>query len=196
MKKAAIILSLVCVMALGLSGCGGGSGGGGGSSKTQAVDVGDFTVEVPGGWLVMPQTDMFGEKDADGNYPVKTDAIGFGIGAKSELDALSKPCVYVYYYPTVTAEKQAESTKSMVDYLGETTDLDPITVNGKECICFETKQESFLDETKFYVSIYVFYPINDTDTIQFNIPVSGPDYEGVTLEDAGVQAMMESVALK
>ena len=74
-KRIAIILAIVCVLVIGLCACGKGSSGGSASGKSEMVDVGDFTVEAPKNWMVLEQTDMFGEKDAEGNYPKRTDAI-------------------------------------------------------------------------------------------------------------------------
>ena len=105
-KRTAILLGLICVMVIGLCACGGNggnSGNSGGSGKTVAVDAGDFTVEAPSNWFVYKQDDMFGEKDADGNYPIRTDAMGFIIDGKSDLDAYSYPTVYIYYYANNSA---------------------------------------------------------------------------------------------
>lgn len=188
-RRIAIVLGIICVLVFGLCACGGKGGG-----KSTSVDVGDFTVNVPGSWMALEQTDMFGEKDAEGNYPKRTDAIGLIKDGKSEYDAFSKPVVYIYYYSNTTASEQAESTKAWS--FGEVTDKDPIMINSKECLVFEEKQESLLEEGKYYIYDYVFYPVNDTDSVQFTIPVDMIDFAGVSIEDADVKSIMESVKLK
>ena len=196
-KRAAILLGLICAMVIGLCACGGGggnSGGGGGGSKTTSVDVGEFTVEAPSSWFVVEQTDMFGEKDAEGNYPKRTDAIGFIIGGKSELDAFSKPTVYVYYYDNISAADEASTSKSWS--FGEVTDMDPVTIDGKECIIFEEKQESLMDEGKFYVYQYVFAPATESSCFQITVPVDMAGEGGTSIEDKDVQAVIASLKVK
>ena len=193
-KKIATILVLACVLAIGLCACGKNGSGGSAGEKGETVDVGDFTVEAPKNWMILEQTDMFGEKDADGNYPKRTDAIGLIKDGKSDFDAFSKPVLYIYYYSTTTASEQAESTKAWS--FGDIIDKDIITINGKECQVLEEKQESLVDEGKYYIYNYVFYPITDTGCVQFTVPVDMIDFAGVSVQDADVIAIMESVQLK
>ena len=110
MRKIGLIL--VMFLALCLTACGKGSGGGSDASsaasssastadapsapKGETVDAGDFTVFVPDGWLGIVQTNPFGAKDAQGNYPVRSDAYAIIKGGESEWDALSMPTVYIY----------------------------------------------------------------------------------------------------
>ena len=195
-KRVAILFGLICAMVIGLCACGGGgnsggNSGGGGGGKTATVDVGEFTVEAPSSWYVVEQTDMFGEKDAEGNYPKRTDAIGFIIGGKSELDAFSKPTVYVYYYDNISATEEASTSKSWS--FGEVTDMDPVTIDGKECVIFEEKQESILSEGEYYVYQYVFCPATDSSCFQITVPVDMTGDGGVTIDDADVQAVIASL---
>ncbi|MBO4835005.1 MAG: hypothetical protein J5483_02740 [Lachnospiraceae bacterium] len=195
-KRVAILLGLICAMVIGLCACGGNGGGnsGSGGGKSTSVDVGEFTVKAPSSWFVYEQTDMFGEKDAEGNYPKRTDAIGFIVGGKEALDAFSKPTVYVYYYDNVSAADEAETSKAWS--FGEVTDKDPVTIDGKECIMFEEKQESLLDETKFYIYQYVFVPATESSCFQVTIPVDMAGEGGITVDDADVQAVIASLAAK
>ena len=193
-KRIAIILAIICVLTIGLCACDKGSSGGSAGGKSETVDVGDFTVNAPKNWMVLEQTDMFGEKDAEGNYPKRTDAIGLIKDGKSEFDAFSKPVLYIYYYSSTTASEQAESTKAWS--IGDIIDKDPVTINGKECQVLEEKQESIVDEGKYYIYNYVFYPITDTGCIQFTVPIDMIEFAGVSIEDADVKAIMESVQLK
>lgn len=192
-KRVAILLGLICAMVIGLCACGGGGGKSGGG-KTASVDVGEFTVEAPTNWFVMEQTDMFGEKDADGNYPKRTDAIGFIVDGTDAMDAFSKPTVYVYYYDNVSAADEAATSKSWS--FGEVTDMDPVTIDGKECVIFEEKQESLLDEGKYYIYQYVFVPATDSSCFQLTIPVDMAGDGGITIDDANVQALISSLLAK
>lgn len=188
--RIAVVLGIIMIFAVSLCAC----GKGGGAAKGEAIDVGDFTVKAPDNWMVLVQTDMFGEKDAKGNFPKRTDAIGLIKDGKEEFDQFTNPVLYIYYYPGATAAEKAESTKAWS--FGSVTDLAPITINGKECVTYEEKQESSLNEGEYFVYQYVFYPINDTDCIQFTVPIDMIEFKGISVEDADVKAIMESVALK
>ncbi len=196
MKKfAAVLLGLIVV--LGLAGCGGGgsaptTAAGGAETPTTAagpkgevVNVGEFEVFVPEGWMKFPQTDLFGEEDADGNKPVLTDSYGMIKGGESEIDALLKPTLYVYYYKDFDAQTQYDSTKFMAD---EPKDID-VTINGTKCLAFEA--DSF-----GYVSQYIFYPVSDKTCFQFLVPTDLDGTPGVSVDDADVRAILESVKVK
>lgn len=187
-KRFTLILAaiLICVMAFAMTACGGGSNGGG-SGKTSTYDVGDFTVEVPAKWMTVTSTDVFGEQDADGNYPVKTDQIYLVKGGKSEFDIFSKPCVTVTYYAKQSADTQYSTISWFVD---EMTDV-PFTAQGIECKAVETKTESILEDGKFDIAYYVFMPISQDGCFAINF--SG---EELNLNDADVKAIIESITLK
>ena len=202
MKK--IIAALLTgLMALSLAACGSsGSSAAEASTSTeesttpavtgQAYDVGQFTVSVPEGWLVYPQADYFEEADADGNYPNKTDAIGMIKGGTSEMDTLSMPTVYVYYYAGSKAEDKVESDSYWYD------ETSPITATIKDqeiTTAIEAKSSSVLDDGQSYVYDIVYYQINDNDVIQFTIPVDMIDFEGVSLTDADVQYILDNVTV-
>ncbi|MCQ2512191.1 MAG: hypothetical protein MJ092_02220 [Lachnospiraceae bacterium] len=186
-KKITLIMAavLVCVMAFAMTACGGGSNGGG--SKGSTLDVGDFTVSVPSGWKSFESTDVFGEKDENGNSPVKTDQIYLVKGGKSEFDVFSKPCVTVTYYPNETVESQKTGLSWFVD---EMTDMD-YTAQGIECAAVETKTESFLEEGTFDTAYYIFMPLPEGGLFLANF--SGDELK---LDDADVKTIMESLALK
>ncbi|MCQ2529645.1 MAG: hypothetical protein MJ086_00090 [Lachnospiraceae bacterium] len=191
-KRITLILAaiLVCVMAFAMTACGGGSNGGGsngGGSKGTTLDVGDFTVEVPSGWKSFESTDMFGEQDAEGNYPVKTDQIYLVKGGKSEFDVFSKPCVTVTYYANETVESQTTGLSWFVDEMTEKE----FSAQGIECTAIETKTESFLEEGTFDTAYYIYMPLSEGGLFSANF--SG---EELNLEDAGVKTIMESLTLK
>ena len=107
-KRIATIVVLACVLAIGLCACGKGGSGGSAGGKGEIVDVGDFTVEEPKNWMVLEQTDMFGEKDAEGNYPKRTDAIGLIKDGKSDFDAFQNRC----FISITTAQQLLRSRQS------------------------------------------------------------------------------------
>ncbi len=190
MKKISVLL-LGLVMVICLAACGGGGSGtettaaeGGSAVKGETVDVGAFEVLVPEGWMAFPQSDMFGEKDADGNYPQLTDAYGMIKGGSSEFDAFTKPTVYVYYYET-SAEDQLGSTKIWYD---DAEDI-KVTVNGTEC-------PGFAADSMGYKYQIVFIPVSDAACIQVNIPTDMDGKAGVSADDADVMAIMESIKVK
>ncbi len=216
MIKKLLALTAACALVLGLAACGGSD-----SSQSSAAadtksesaasestaaeetaaedtsvsgevfDVGEFTVLVPDGWMALPQTDMFGEKDDDGNYPIDPASFGLIKDGTSEYDAFSKPTIYIYKN-SGDAASQAEMNASFYD---ETSDID-VTINGTKCAAFEAKSSSYSDEDKFYVYNMVFYQVDDDTYFQFNIPIDMIDFKGVSIDDADVQAIMESVAVK
>ena len=183
-KKTAIVLTILCALILGA--CGKIRGG--------LVDVGDFTVQAPDGWMALEQPDFLSNVDAEGNHAPRTDAIGLIKGGRSEFDTYSKPTLYIYYYANKDAKTKAEEARMWA--YGEMTDLDPVMINGTECIVLEEKQESFVEVDKFYIYNYVFYPITETGCVQFTVPIDMIDFAGVRVEDADVRTIMESVALK
>lgn len=189
MKKISVLL-LGLVMVICLAACGGGSGTettaaeGGNAVKGETVDVGDFEVLVPEGWWAYPQSDMFGEADKDGNYPLRTDAYGMVKGGSNEFDAFTKPTIYVYYYE-ISAEEQCESSKIWYD---DAEDI-KVTVNGTECPGFEADSMGY----KYQI---VFIPVSDAACIQVNIPTDMDGKAGVSADDADVMAIMESIKVK
>lgn len=66
--------------------------------KTIVVDVGGFTFEMPDTWKAFPQTDVFGEKDEQGNYPIDPNYIYISKEAQNELELFTKPAVSIRRY--------------------------------------------------------------------------------------------------
>ena len=195
---------LICIFALSMAACGeSSSSGGSGSAGAQApaateapaaaqtYDVGEFTVDVPGNYFISVQTDMFGEKDADGNYPVRQDAIALIKDGERDMDAFSKPTLYIYYYDDQSAENEKEWTEWIYD---DCEDIS-VTVNGTECLAFQGNLGG--DDGKDpYVYQFVFIPTGENSCFQINIPVDMVDFKGVTVEDADVAAIMASLKAK
>ena len=207
MKKLITLITCLCVLAIGLCACGNTSGTDSqttASSETtptnviaeDAYIVGDFAITIPDGWMVYPQPDVFAEKQKDGSSPTRKDAIGLIKDGKSELDAFSKPVVYLYSFNT-SAEEQVKNsiTDSTAESLfSEINEID-VSINDIVCMAYEVKQPSFLDENASYVYQYIFYPIAENQCVQIIIPVDMIDFEGVTYEDEGVQEIIQSIQL-
>lgn len=188
MKKIIAVL-LVTLTVFGLAACGGnspktpntkGDGGNGAAVQGETVNAGDFEVLVPEGWMKYPQTDIFSEDDS-----VRTDAYAMIKGGKDELDSLSKPTVYVYYYAEDDAETQFEMNKFFYE---EPVDLD-VTVQGTKCFAFEADSSGYIYQT-------VFLPASDSSCFQIQIPKDMDGTAGVTIDDADVKAIMESIKVK
>lgn len=189
-KKIMAIIAVLCVAVMALAACGGGggnsgggnSGGGdsGGGGKAETYDTGVFTVSVPSGWTVYPQSDIFGEKDENGNYPTDPETIFLAKGASSEFDAYGKPNIRIYWYDPKTT---VLDLKSIYD---DVTDLEGVTINGVECTGFRGTSLGYTYDMIHY----------QTDTAQYDfnilVAVEGKD-TGVTWEDADIKAIMESV---
>lgn len=188
MKKF-LALALVVLMSLTvLCACGGGSvdaPNGGDSNGNKAADnsknVGDFTIGVPNGWYYLAQTDMFGETDEDGNYPLKTDAVGLIKDGSSEFDAFSKPTLYIYLYDAESID--VETSKIWYE---DVEDIDGLMINGTLC-------NAFTGSSSDYVYTIIFYPISAEKTFQINVPTDWAGNGGVTVEEA--MPILESLAL-
>ena len=187
MKKSILaVIAALCVAALALAACGGGGGNsgggnGGGGGKAETYEVGSFTVAVPSGWTVYPQSDIFGEKDADGNYPDDTDSIFLAKGASSEFDAYGKPNVRIYWYDPKTTVLDLKSIYDDVE------DLTGITINGVECTGYAATSMGYRYD-------FIHYQTDDMQwECQVLVSVDGEE-TGVTWEDADVQTILSSIA--
>ncbi|MBQ9387307.1 MAG: hypothetical protein IJU01_01445 [Lachnospiraceae bacterium] len=156
------------------------------ATNGETVDVGDFTVFVPTGWMKLPMTDAFGEQDAEGNYPIRTDYYGMIKGGEAEFDAFTKPTVYVTYYAEEGAEEQAEYLDIFYE---EVTPID-VTVNGQKVTAFTCKDSTGWTHQDVYI------PVTDSSCFQVDIPVDMDGTPGVSFEDADVMAIMESLTVK
>lgn len=179
-----IILAIIAVFIL--SACGGKeSGGGSGSSSKSAdsYDVGAFTVSVPFGWTVYPQEDVFGEQDAEGNYPIDPECILLAKGASSEDEAYRKPNITIYWY---SPDIMVYAAKEMYD---NPEDITGVTINGIEC-------SAFSGTSLGYTYQFIHYQ-TDKEQFDFNILIAVDGKEtGITWEDPDIKTIMESVTSK
>lgn len=183
-KRILAIIAVLCIAVIALAACGGGGNSGGGNSggggKTETYEVGSFTVAVPSGWTVYPQSDIFGEKDENGNYPTDPDSIFLAKGASSEFDAYSKPSVRIYWYDPNTTVMDLKSIYEDVE------DLTGVTINGVECTAYAGTSMGYRYD-------FIHYQTDDTQfECQVLVSVDGEE-TGVTWEDADVQTILSSI---
>lgn len=188
MKKRIIAVIITAVIAsFALAACGGGSnnnGGGnnGGSSKGGTYDVGAFTVEVPSGWTAFPQTDIFGEKDENGDSPIDPEQIVIA-KASDELSALTEGNVRIYYHQPNAI---IFDSSSMYD---DVKDIEGVTINGIECKAFEGESIGYVYQFITYEPGDAIYEINILASID------GKD-TGITWDSPEVKTILESLKAK
>ena len=187
-KRLLILLAVVCVAALCLCACGGSGDDptkGGGEQKT--IDTGIIATVCPAGWMYFQQTDMFGETDADGNYPVDPTKMAFIKGGESEWDLFTKPVVYLNYFEDQITDETIEWAKILMD---ETTDS-TIAVQGTDCKAFTGK--SLVESDKdYWENTYIFFPAG-SGYIQINVPLHCGEAAGVSLDDPDVKAIIDNI---
>lgn len=156
----------------------------------ETVDTGLFRILIPEGWMGAPQTDVFGDKDEDGNYPLNPKSFGIIKGGESEWDAFSKPTIYVYLNE---GNAEEDSEWNIVFY--EKTEPIDMSVNGKKAVAYEVWTSAPDDDDPGYTYHIVFLQVDDGHYFQFNIPIDMNGEPGVSSSDADVVAVMESAVL-
>lgn len=156
------------------------------------VDVGDFTVTVPEGWLGVGDLDV----DENGKYFVETYYYIIVKGGESAEDQNEKPAVTIFYSPDMDAQSMYNSNKSSVD---ENTDLD-ITVGGNKCPAYHSKADYAGEgqEPNYKEYDYVFIPVTDSSCLRVTMLTSTTDDgdTGISVADEDVIAIMESLKVK
>ena len=156
------------------------------------VDVGDFTVTVPEGWLGVGDLDV----DENGKYFVEPYYYIIVKGGESAEDQNEKPAVTIYYSPEMDAQSMYDSNKSSVD---ENTDLD-ITVGGNKCPAYHSKADYAGEgqEPNYKEYDNVFIPVTDSSCLRVTMLTSTTDDgdTGISVADEDVIAIMESLKVK
>ena len=156
------------------------------------VDTGIIRTVCPDGWMNIQLTDVFGEKDENGNYPPDTTRIGLCKGGTSQLDALTNLTVYVYYANGAYSDSTIENGAI---WYSDTEDIS-VTINGVEYKGFHAKEESLFSEGQYYEYDNLYMPADDAHNIQIQVMNSAPDIEGtLSLDDPDVQAIISNIAL-
>ena len=204
MKKiiSVILASIVCILLL--AACGNSkspetttaAGGNSESNNTdttaapepasETFDVGDFTVDLPEGWKAFPQSDMFGDKDADGNYPIDPSLIYISKEAEDDWDLFSKP------YLNIKFNKASTSVWSSRDWYNDVEDFD-MTIRGVKCDEAFSGMQTILEG---YKDEYMHVAFDDGQfTIQYTIEKDG-EATGLSHDDPEVVAILESLTIK
>lgn len=196
MKKVTAIITVLLAISLLLCACGDAKKedsketGAAVQVSGEITDTGVIQTICPSGWLYMPQTDMFAEQDAEGNYPVDPKKMAFIKGGESEFDAFSKPTVYIYYNEYEFEEGDLELQQIMYE---EVENVD-YSIGGKKCFAF-TAKSLVTSEKDYYGYFVIFYPIAEGKNVQFTIPTHWGEADGVSVEDADVQAIINNLKL-
>ena len=180
-------------MALALAGCGGGSGSGkndsgsasGTASAGETIDNGVFSAVCPDGYRNITQTDVFGEKDADGNYPVSQELMVFSYGAESDYDVFSKPSVSIFL---LSSSMTAESSMSSFDIFYDSYEETTFNVNGEDIPGAKVVNDDFTYD--------IGYVEKDGRVFQITVVTSNEDGDsGINMESPDVQAVCDSITI-
>ena len=153
------------------------------------VDVGDFTVTVPNGWLGVGDYDV----DENGKYFIEPYFYILVKGGEKAEDQHNKPTVTVYYCSDKDAQTLRENNILSIEKI---TDID-ITVGGKKCPAYHSVMD-FADEGEDpnlmeYDNVYI--PVSDSSCIRVTmLTYSTADGEtGANVSEEDVIAIMESL---
>lgn len=205
-KKLALLLALCMVLTGCLCACGGSDAPAGNDTEAAAsgdvaapsvggetVDVGSFTVIAPDGWMKIPQTDIWGETDSEGNYPLDPTSYALCKGGESEWDAFSKPTLYIYYHDENGAADQAESSLWFYD----SSEAIDVTIGGTKCAAYQVESSPLTEGDPNDVYQIVCIPVTDGSCFQINIPFAVNGFDGgLKWDDADVLAILESLKVK
>ena len=202
MKKAVTAMVLVISLALCLAGC---SSGEAATVSDDAADqempeiplaqgettvnVGDFTVTVPEGWLGAGDIDY----DEQGNYQMSANYYYLIKGGESAEDEFVKPTLSIYYTPERSAQELLDLNISEED---ENTELD-ITVGGKKCPAYHAVMSYSGEDTDPLVMEYdnIFIPVTDNSCLRVSMLtfMTNEGDSGISASDEDVIAIMESL---
>lgn len=156
------------------------------------IDTGVIRTVCPDGWLYIEQSDVFGQQDENGNYPLDPTKMCFCKGAATELDVFSKLSTYIYYQDKPYTQEVLDNTAM---WYTETTPF-TASINGVECQGFHAKDEDIFNAGQFYEYDFIFLPIDDGHHIQFMIMTAAPgNADVVSRDDADVQLIMNNFAV-
>ena len=151
----------------------------------ETVDVGDFTVDVPEGWLGIrdPSWDVEGEFETDQYYLVK--------GGQSSQDMqLGSPEIDIYYCDHYDADTFLETSTEIRD---EVSELD-VTLDGKDCTAVHAIM--VIEEDSIETDM-IFIPISDSSCVRVMVDTFCYGIEtGLSANDSDVLAIINSIRIK
>lgn len=186
MKKIISLLLVLLVCVAVFAACGGeegnaesGAAGGAEASDSAAqdttYDVGEFTVTVPGGWMVIPVKDTFGSDPAAN----KTDSVRICKGASSEFDLYTKPYVELTFWGADTQGVMPPKSAYKV-----TTDLESFTTGAHTWTGYSA-------ETSMGKKLAILW--EDTGDLQYQVTLwTEADDGNISVDDADVQKILAS----
>ena len=205
MKKRIIAIVLMIVFALSMMACGGGEAvsvvddnekeftetPGRTMQGPATVDVGDFIVDIPEGWLGILDLNW---DTLEGDVPVEFETNAYTLlkgGQTSQDNNNDSPKVQIWYSDEDGAEILLGNIKS---YMSEVTELD-LKLEGKECTAVHTvlQMEGYEPDE----SDMVFIPLSENSCIRVIINVSSDGVQtGINIKDRDVLSILNSIEAK
>ena len=156
------------------------------------VDVGDFTLTVPEGWLGVADFDM----DEKGDFFIEPYYYLLVKGGQSADDQFVKPTVSVYYTTENGAQELRDSNMTGISSEDETTVLD-IAAGGKTCPGYHSVMSFENDDGSPLVLEYDYVYVPATDSSCFRLMmltyITTDGETGIRATDEDVVAIMESL---
>lgn len=158
----------------------------------EIIDSGFFKALCPEGWLNIPQTDVFAEKDENGNYPPNKRLLVFRTGAATVEEAESMPGVGI----TLTDEgKTVEDQLTLLGYFTQEYEETTYTIGGVECRGAKYSWKGSVKDTFYHYEIA--YIEKFGRLFQVNVITGTPEIEdsGLNFSAPVVLGIIESLEL-
>ena len=200
MKKRISALLLLLAMALCLAGCGDFTAASTTAEEPvrpeaplakggETVDVGNFSVTIPQGWLGVGEYDV----NEKGEYFLVPCSYVIVKGGESAGDQYMKPMLSIYYSGNKSAQEMLEFNLSPTN---ENTEFE-VTVGDKTCPAFHSVLSSAVEGEEPFSFEYdnVFIPVTDSSSLRVTMLTfeSAGGATGISAADADVLAIMESL---
>ena len=156
----------------------------------ETVDVGDFIVDVPEGWLgVREPMAIWDEDAADDEFFPDTYSLVKG-GQTSQDIKIGNPVIDINYFNDYGAEDLLEMN---TDCMEEVNELN-LELDGKECTAVHTLLAVGDDSIEYDM---VFIPVSDSSCIRIDFEtVSYGIQTGLSANDSDIFAIMNSIQMK
>ena len=152
------------------------------------VDVGEFSLSIPEGWIGVTEEDVFAEEKS-----TVTDAYSLVKGGKTKMDVALLPTLYVNYFDNKTAQEKFETSGGL--FKG-TTEVE-VKVGGKSYKGYfgESNIAQEGDEPDYFKREVLFIPASETSCFRIYLETYSPT-EGkheANLADSDVTSIIESL---
>lgn len=155
------------------------------------IDSTKFHVLCPEGWLNIPQSDVFGEQDENGDFPINPDTVMFVKGARSEWDVFNCPSLTIAVL-TGTVDEDIATLAWFYDETEQTT----FQLNGASLTGLKLKQAMSEEPNDYYAYEVVYFAVDEvcfSATLVVFDSTNGAN--GLSVTDEDVQAIVASVTL-